>query len=119
MSERYTVPGCAACYSITSETFIAQTDWPVLARPLVLAWLTEGVWATGVGVAEVGQGEGAAGDEGVACVGLGTGADGLVSGGHTVCSRSTRRSSCVYIIGARINASTRGSLTLFVKVTIR
>ena len=54
---------CPLWSPLTSEALVAETHWPVLPRPLVHPGLAVRVGAAGVWPAQVGRGEGAAGDE--------------------------------------------------------
>jgi len=51
-------------------------------------------------------------------VSFGAGTDGLVSGGNTVGTGATRRSACVHIVGAGVDAPAWCSLALPVEGTV-
>ena len=100
MSERDTVAPHTARHPVTPVSLLAQTDRPVLSRQVVSPGLAVGVGTAGVRSAEISRSEGAAGDEGVSCVSLGTGTDGLVPGGFTVSIDTAWRPPSVHVISA-------------------
>ena len=101
MSERDTVAPHTARHPVTPVSLLAQTDRPVLSCQVISPGLAVGVGTAGVRSAEIGGGEGAAGDKGVSCVSPGAGADCLVAGGLAVSVEATGRPASVHVVSAR------------------
>ena len=75
----------------TSVSILTETDRPVLSCKIVYSWLTEGIGATGVRVAQVSLGKRTTGDKRISCMCLGTRTDSFVTSGHTVSTCTTGR----------------------------
>ena len=100
VSERDTVAPHTARDPVTPVSLVTQTHRPVLSCQVVRPGLAVGVGTAGVRSAEIGGGEGAAGDKGVSCVSLGAGTDCLVPGGFTVSIETTWRPASIHVISA-------------------
>ena len=118
VSERDTVAPHTARHPVTAVSLVTQANRPVLPSQVVGPGLAVGVGTTGVRSAEIGRGEGAAGDKGVSGVSLGAGTDRLVPGGLAVSIEAAGRSARVDIVSAGVHTPTGGSLALLVKVTV-
>ena len=100
VSERDTVAPHTARHPVTAVSLVTQANRPVLPSQVVGPGLAVGVGTAGVRSAEVGRGEGAAGDEGVSSVSPGAGTDGLVTSGLAVSVEAAGRPASVHVIGA-------------------
>ena len=120
---------------LTSVAILTEAHRPVLPCKIVHSWLTEGIEATGVGIAEVSLGKWTTGDKRVTCMCLGTRTDSFVASCHTVSTNTTGRPpwiirmiislsilvllTCLHIISAGVHTSAWYSLALTVKSTVR
>ena len=76
----------------TSISILTETHRPVLSCKIVHSWLTEGIGATGVRVAQVSLGKWPTWDKRVSCMCLGTGTDSFVTSGFAISTKTTGRS---------------------------
>jgi len=118
MAQGYTVTSATPCHSITSVPILTETHRSVLPCKIVHSWLTEGIGATGVRVAQVSLGKRTTRDKRVSCVCLGTRTDSFVTSGHTVSTCTTGRPPCLHIISAGVYTLARTTLALLVKRTV-
>merc|ERR1719308_643949 len=103
---------------LCSQAILTEAHRPVLPCKIVHSWLTEGIGATGVGIAEVSLGKWTTGDKRVSCMCLGTRTDSFITSCFTISTNTTGRPPCLHIISAGVHTSAWCSLALTVKSTV-